>query len=66
MRWNISRHHAASAYGAVVSNGDARKNYRVRANPHVIFNDNRCGRWRNVSLFEAMLVPIDDAQVVTK
>jgi len=66
IRWNVSRYHAARAYGAVASNGDAGKNYRVRANPYIIFNDNWCGRRRHISFFDAMLVFIQDANVMSQ
>jgi hypothetical protein len=49
-----------------VSYGNARQNYRVRADPHVILNDNRSGRLRQFSSFDAVFVSIDDAQVMTK
>jgi hypothetical protein len=58
IRWNISRHHASCAYCAVASNGNAGKNYSVCADPRMIFDDNRRGRWRHLSLFYTVLVPI--------
>lgn len=66
VRWNVASHHAAGAYGAVVSNADARKYYRVGANPHVVFNDNWGGGRRRISLFDAMLVLIQDANVMSQ
>lgn len=66
IRWNISRHHASCAYCAVASNGNAGKNYSVCADPRMIFDDNRRGRWRHLSLFYTVLVPIHNPQVVAK
>ena len=36
------------------------------ANPHVILDQNRCGRRRYLTLLEAILVPINDAKVMTE
>ena len=35
-------------------------------NPHVILDQNRCGRRRYLTLLEAILVPINDAKVMTE
>jgi hypothetical protein len=64
--WDISGHNATRADSAVVSNANAGKNYRVSANPHVIFDHNWCGRRRHITLFDAMLVPIYDTQVMSQ
>lgn len=61
----IFGHNTAGADGTVVTNTNSRKNYYVGANPHVISDHNRRGRRRRVTLFEAMLVPIHDPQVMT-
>ena len=37
----------------------------MRADPHVIFDDNWCGWRRYLTLFDAMLVPIDDTVSAT-
>jgi hypothetical protein len=64
--WDISGHDATRADSGVASDANSRKDYRVRADPHVIFDDNWCG-WRHyLTLFDAMLVPIDDKQVMTQ
>src|SRR3954463_15817 len=63
--WDIFGHNASRADGTVVTNANARKNYHVGANPHVILDQNRCGR-RYLTLLEAILVPINDAQVMTE
>jgi hypothetical protein len=64
--WDISGHNATRADSAVASNANAGKNYRVSANPHVIFDDNWCGRRRHITLFDAMLVPIYYTQVMSQ
>ena len=68
-RKTISRdvfgHDATRADSGVASNANSGKDYRVRADPHVIFDDNWCGWRRNLTLFDAMLVPVDDKQVMT-
>jgi hypothetical protein len=64
--WDISGHDATRADSGVASNANSGKDYRVRADPHVIFDDNWCGRRRYLTLFDAMLVPIDDKQVMTQ
>jgi hypothetical protein len=38
----------------------------VGTNPDVILNEDRCGLWRSLTLFSAILIPIDDTQVMTK
>lgn len=60
-----SRHNAARTNGAVASNANAGKNYRVRTNPHVIFDHNWYGR-RHTTLFNAMLVSIYDPHVMSQ
>jgi hypothetical protein len=64
--WDISGHDATRADSGVASNANSGKDYRVRADPHVIFDDNWCGWRRYLTLFDAMLVPIDDKQVMTE
>jgi hypothetical protein len=64
--WDISGHDATRADSGVVSNANSGKDCRVRADPHVVFDDNWCGWRRYLTLFDAMLVPIDDKQVVTQ
>jgi len=64
--WDISGHDATRADSGVASNANSGKDYRVRADPHVIFDDNWCGWRRYLTLFDAMLVPIDDKQVMTQ
>jgi hypothetical protein len=52
----------------VVSNDNARKDYRARADPDVIFDNDWCG-WRHhltLSLFHPMLVPVHDKRVMTQ
>jgi hypothetical protein len=63
---NIFGHNATRANGAAATNANARKNYHAGANPHVILDQNWCGRRRRVTLFEAMLVFVHDSQVMTK
>ena len=63
---DISGHDATRADSGVASNANSGKDYRVRADPHVIFDDNWCGWRRYLTLFDAMLVPIDDKQVMTQ
>ena len=63
--WDIFGHNATRADGAVATNANARKNYHVCANPHVILDHNRCGR-RYLTLLEAILVPINDVQVMAE
>jgi hypothetical protein len=69
-RKTISRdvfgHDATRADSGVASNANSGKDYRVRADPHVIFDDNWCSWRRYLTLFDAMLVPIDDKQVMTQ
>jgi hypothetical protein len=64
--WDISGHDATRADSGVASNANSGKDYRVRADPHVIFDDNWFGWRRYLTLFDAMLVPIDDTQVMTQ
>jgi hypothetical protein len=49
----------------VVSNENAGKDYRARADPQVIFDDNSFGWRRHLALFHAMLVPVHDKRVMT-
>jgi hypothetical protein len=69
-RQTISRdvfsHHTTRADNGVVSNEKAGKDYHARADPHVIFDDNWCGRRRHLTLFHAMLVPVHDKRVMTQ
>ena len=69
-RYAVVRHifgqDATRADGAVATNSNPRENYHVRANPHAILDHNWCGGQRRLTLLDAMLVPINDAQVVTK
>jgi hypothetical protein len=64
--WDVSGHDATRADSGVASNANSGKDYRVRADPHVIFDDNWCGWRRYLTLFDAMLVPIDDKQAMTQ
>ena len=59
-------HHTARTDNGVVSDADAGKDDRARADPHVIFNDNLCGRRRHLALFHTVLVPVQDKRVVTQ
>jgi hypothetical protein len=59
---DISGHNAARADSTIASNANSGKNYSVCSNPYMIFDCNR----RRFSLFEAMLVLINDAQVMTQ
>ena len=63
--WDISGDNATRADGAVATNANARKNYHVGANPNAILDQNRCGL-RYLTLLEAILVPINDAQMMTE
>jgi hypothetical protein len=63
--WDISGHDATRADSGVASNANSGKDYRARADPHMIFDDNWCGWRRYLTLFDAMLVPIENKQVVT-
>jgi hypothetical protein len=63
---DISGHDATRADSGVASNANSGKDYRVRADPHVVFDDNWCGWRRYLTLFDAKLVPIDDKQVMTQ
>ena len=64
--WDISGHDTTRADSGVASDANSGKDYRVRADPYVIFDDNWCGWRRYLTLFDAMLVPIDDKQVMTQ
>lgn len=63
---DISGHNATCADSAVASNANAGKDDRVSTNPYVIFYQHRRGRRRHVTMSEAMLVPVNDPQVMTK
>jgi len=64
--WDISGYDATRADSGVASNANSGKDCCVRADPHVIFDDNWCG-WRHyLTLFDAMLAPIDDKRVMTQ
>jgi hypothetical protein len=63
---DISGNNATRADSGVASNANSGEDYRVRADPHVIFDDNWCGWRRYLTLFDAILVPIDDKQVMTQ
>jgi len=59
-RQTISRdvfsHHTTRANNGVVSDKNAGKDYHARADPHVILDDNWCGWWHHLTLFDTMLV----------
>jgi hypothetical protein len=59
-------HHTTRADNGVVSNENAGKDYHVRADPHVIFDDYLCGWRHHLTLVHAMLVPVHDKQVMTQ
>lgn len=60
--WDIFGHDATRANSTIAPNANAGKNYSVCSNPYMIFDCNR----RRFSLFEAMLVLINDTQVMTQ
>jgi hypothetical protein len=64
--WDVPSHDAARTNSGVSSDVDAGEDYYVRADPHMIFDNNWCG-WRcHLTLFDAMLVPINNQQVMAQ
>ena len=63
---DVFSHHTTRADNGVVSDAKAGKDYRARADPHVIFDDNWCGWWHHLTLFDTMLVSVQDKRVMTQ
>ena len=58
--WDVLSHDAARTDSGVTSDVDAGEDYCVRADPHMIFDNDWCGRRYHLTPFEAMLVPINN------
>ena len=63
---DVFSHHTTRADNGVVSDENAGKDYRARADPHVIFDNNWCGWRHHLTLFDTMLVSVQDKRVMTQ
>jgi hypothetical protein len=57
---DILGYHAARTDNGMVADGNAGKNDHARADPHVVFDGNWRGRQHVITMFDAVLVVVED------
>jgi hypothetical protein len=63
---DVLGHHTTRTDNGVVADEKAGKDDHARADPHVIFDDNRRRWWHRLTPFDTMLVVVEDKRVMTQ